>query len=243
LSKKTSIDLLLILTICTVINFISGYLGKLSTPLLPLFLEDSSFARNFFMKFYMIIFSVAAMFVLGKGNISQYGFNMPVNFKWRSCLWRCSVLGFLVLIVFIAINILGVIITGKEPSGFPPDKLLNMIIFVWIWSSFSEEIFTRGLLQSYLQPYNKIKFRLRKIDLSLPVIISAFAFASMHLMLLTLGFTTFFVIGIFFNTLILGLVAGYYREKSESILPAIVIHILFNIIGSMPLVIKTIILS
>ena len=36
-------------------------------------------------------------------------------------------------------------------------------------------------------------------------------------------------------TSLLGIVAGYYREKTGSLIPAIIIHALFNIGGMLPM--------
>jgi membrane protease YdiL (CAAX protease family) len=36
-------------------------------------------------------------------------------------------------------------------------------------------------------------------------------------------------------TTLLGLVAGYYREKTGSLIPAIIIHALFNVGGMLPM--------
>ena len=33
---------------------------------------------------------------------------------------------------------------------------------------------------------------------------------------------------------LLGLVAGYYRQQTQSLLPAIIVHALFNIGGTLP---------
>ncbi len=41
------------------------------------------------------------------------------------------------------------------------------------------------------------------------------------------------VFNIVFFGFILGLFAGYYRERSGSIIPAIIVHILFNIGGTL----------
>jgi membrane protease YdiL (CAAX protease family) len=63
-------------------------------------------------------------------------------------------------------------------------------------------------------------------------------FATLHLSLLFQGMSGIFVAGIFLNTLLLGLLAGYLREKTGSLYPSIYVHILFNIVGSLPLLLQ-----
>jgi membrane protease YdiL (CAAX protease family) len=66
--------------------------------------------------------------------------------------------------------------------------------------------------------------------LSLPVIFGGLYFGMMHIVAIKrMG-----PLVILFTTL-LGLVAGYYREKTKSLIPAIIIHALFNIGGSLPM--------
>jgi membrane protease YdiL (CAAX protease family) len=65
------------------------------------------------------------------------------------------------------------------------------------------------------------------------VIISGLFFGAMHVVLIPfMGPAAFplIVLAVF-----LGLVAGYYRERTGSLLPAIIVHSLFNIGGSLPI--------
>jgi membrane protease YdiL (CAAX protease family) len=81
-------------------------------------------------------------------------------------------------------------------------------------------------------PLKKYGFTLAKKYISLPVIIGALFFGTMHLMLLTTGMNIFMVGAVFVSTCVLGLIAGYYREKTASLIPAIVAHMIFNIVGT-----------
>jgi membrane protease YdiL (CAAX protease family) len=90
-------------------------------------------------------------------------------------------------------------------------SFLEQIIFVWIIASFSEELLTRGLILGILQPIKKNIINLRLFHLSYSVLISAVFFACMHLMLLSMGIdlTRLSIILVF--SLILGIMAGYFR--------------------------------
>ena len=52
------------------------------------------------------------------------------------------------------------------------------------------------------------------------------------------GFNVSFIV---FNTTVIGLLAAFYREKSESLIPPVIIHFLANAVGSAPLIIKMLI--
>ncbi len=108
------------------------------------------------------------------------------------------------------------------------------IIFVWIYASISEEIFTRGLLQSFLSPLTKYGVGLfNRWRLSVPVLFSGLYFGFMHIVLIhRLGPGVLFVIIL---TSLLGIIAGYYREKTQSLIPGIIIHALFNVGGMLPM--------
>jgi membrane protease YdiL (CAAX protease family) len=69
--------------------------------------------------------------------------------------------------------------------------------------------------------------------LSMPVVVSGLLFGAMHLVLVKqMGPGA---IPLILLTTCLGLVVAHYREKMGSLLPAIIIHALFNIGGSLPL--------
>jgi len=53
----------------------------------------------------------------------------------------------------------------------------------------------------------------------------------MHLSLLTEGVSHQSVLFTIISAIVLGIVAGFYRERTGSILPAIVVHMSFNVWG------------
>ena len=111
---------------------------------------------------------------------------------------------------------------------------MQIVLSVWIYASICEETFVRGLLQGYLSTLGLQKvFRVGKWLLSVPVLLGAFFFGAMHVVLWP-KMGPFALVPMSLATM-LGVVTGYYREKSGSLLPAIVIHALFNIGGSLPL--------
>jgi membrane protease YdiL (CAAX protease family) len=67
----------------------------------------------------------------------------------------------------------------------------------------------------------------------MPVIVSALFFGAMHLVLVkSMGLAA---VPIILVVVFLGLVAARYRERTGSLLPAIIVHALFNIGGTLPI--------
>lgn len=184
-------------------------------------------AGMFFVSFILILF-------LSKGKISEYGFKITDNLRLKQTI----------IVGFVA----GLIITGSAlvlPVNAPPGvegfSFIQAVIFVWIYASISEEVLTRGLIFGYLSSLKRYGFSILKLRISLPVLISALFFGAMHLGLLSVGLDSFSVWVIVVSGFIMGVIAGYYREKTESVIPAILIHMLFNISGSIVELIKNLI--
>ena len=174
---------------------------------------------------FMWILTILITILLTKGEIRNYGFTKgkfrlsPKIFLWVIPTAILSVIG------FIASR------SGEDVKEILELSHLQDIIFIWIYASICEEVFTRGLLQSFLSPLTRYGINLsKKLRLSLPVLFSGLYFGMMHIVAIDkMGPPV-----ILFATL-LGIITGYYREKTESLIPAIIIHALFNIGGMLPM--------
>ena len=121
---------------------------------------------------------------------------------------------------------------------FPEQKsILQMILTIWIWSSLCEEVMVRGLIQGFIQNIQRSKF----LKLSIPVIVSGLFFGAMHFSLYLKGMGIWFVCSIMFFTTCIGLLAAWYREKTNSIFPSFIVHFMANVVGSIPLIINLLI--
>jgi membrane protease YdiL (CAAX protease family) len=176
--------------------------------------------------------SLVAILVLGKGRFSDYGFRLPRTdrpgsealLRWIPVALAALALG--------GIATAASLITGA--GGNPLIKQLSLpqiILFVWVFSSTIEEVFTRGFLQGHLAPAMTGSIRLGSIRIESPVLVSAAFFALMHLSLLISGADAKTVIIILLFTFSVGLLAGYQRAKTGSLIPAIAVHMLANIGG------------
>lgn len=222
------------------IFFISKLLADITIPFLKNYFELSFYTKNTIFKFYMLILSIITILVINKGSLKNYGFSTAkdTNYLKMTLITIAITIGAFIIGNILFIVILSHLFPTENTNVFPKvDSLIEQILTVWIWSSICEEVLVRGLLQGFM---NHLKTK-KILGLSLSVIISGLLFGSMHLSLISAGMGIWFVSFILFNTTIIGLLAAYYREKSESLIPPILIHIIANVVGSTPLIIQMII--
>ena len=162
----------------------------------------------------MLLLSLVAIRFLGPFNWSAAGFRWPENTHWRKVILPGLGLG--------AAATLAIRLSHSEGlapmlKGYP---FMAIVLVIWFGSSISEEIFARGWFQSYIASSTAYAPQL-----------SALLFATLHLRLLRAGVEPRAVAILFIGTLLLGLLAGRFREESKSLLPAIAVHVAFNVGG------------
>jgi membrane protease YdiL (CAAX protease family) len=183
------------------------------------------FLPGFFTETLLLLCALALSTWLTKGRLADFGFTRGS--------FRLTAGFFLWLVPMLVIATLQVVGAPANAAGFgATESPIAVILTVWVYASICEEIFTRGLLQSWLAPLAGHRVRLGRWALSVPVLTAALFFAAMHFVLWPkLGPVTLVVV---FLCAILGLIAGYYREKTGSLIPAILIHSFFDIGGTLP---------
>ena len=173
--------------------------------------------------------SVALILILSRGNPGPYGFKMPTVSAVRAALVYGS---FIAVFVHVALAVLWRMLPPSEGHpALPGSSLLRVVLTVYILASISEEVLHRGLVQTFLEPVKVYGVAVFRARIGAPAIIAAALFGASHIMLLTTGAEGRLVAGIVASATVLGLVAGYYREKSGSLVPAILVHMLFNAYG------------
>ena len=185
---------------------------------------------------FFLIVSLILILLLGRGRLSQYGFRLC---SIKPVLWAILISAGVQLIMLI-VMIASVMISGQMPrtglAGVAPIvgqlgmSLPRTIVSVWLIASTCEEIFYRGLILGHLQPLREIGFRFFGLHISLPVIVCALMFGLGHLCLLSM-MPPVMVANIVLATTIAGFITGYFRESTGSLIPAIVAHMTFNIVG------------
>ncbi len=144
--------------------------------------------------------------------IAEFGFRIP-NSRYVAI---AIVFG---LILGLAVTSLSHLFPSRSPfdvSGFAPWMIG---LYFLIGASIQEEIIFRGLIQSMLERRRMVTFPLFGGSLSAATVFTAVLFGVIHLeagAVVALG------------AIILGLVAGELRRRSGSLLPAIIVHALFN---------------
>ncbi len=236
----------IILTILTalsagiIVHIVSKFFAQFTVPFIEEFFKLSFYTKNTISKLYMLVLSILLILIINNGHLKNYGFKKPKNVKYlKMTLITIGVtVGSVIFGSLLFMGVLNHFFPAENTAGFPEQKsLVEMILTVWIWSSICEEVLVRGLVQSFMQHLKSKKF----LGLSLPVIISGLFFGAMHLSLLFAGKGHWFVCSIVFFTTTIGFLAAYYREKSGSIIPPIIIHFTANVVGSIPLIITLLI--
>ena len=170
--------------------------------------------------------------------VAIYGFKKDVNYKFSLPKFKTILKPILFgLLATIIVSILMTILTkilGGEVEAHPlllEMTPLQVFIFVFIYASIAEEILFRGFLMNILKPLKTKGIIIFKREISIPVIISAFAFGLAHLILIKTGVGIFFLIKVVIFTTTIGLIAGYYQEKYDNNVFAIVVHMSGNLMG------------
>ncbi|MGH8280572.1 MAG: lysostaphin resistance A-like protein [Gammaproteobacteria bacterium] len=154
------------------------------------------------------------VWILGRrsGGFQEFGF--------RFCDSRYLVLAGLlaVPIGFLLTYIDQIFAVSNQVGAVDFQPWLSVIYFV-ICASFQEEVIFRGLLQTMLTKRLSGSLRLPGNIVSTPAIVIAVLFGVIHLK-----------VGIFtaFAALVLGLLTGELRQRSGSLLPAVLTHAIFN---------------
>jgi len=197
----------------------------ISTGILHLLPNTIIWAEQVLMKAVLILLSIAAIKYLLKIPVTEAGFKRPASkLKKGKIIFSGMAIGALATVLIFFTPAAGIALVNQLNA-------LEFLLIVVIWSSIAEEIFIRGFIQSYLKPFEKEKVRFFNLQFSIPVITSAIVFSAIHLSLLFTGTDYFTVLFTVFTTFLLGLLAGVYREKYDSITPSIITHMSFNIGG------------
>lgn len=172
----------------------------------------------------MVAVSIIIMLILSKGKLNTYGFKITKHVSLKQIIPLSLGIGFIGALI-------GSFIFIENSASTEAFSFVQTVVFIWFYASICEEVLTRGLIQGLLKPLIKHGFFLFKLRISLPVLVGALFFALMHTALLTTGMNSGAVFNIVLFTFILGIIAGYHREKTGSLIPAVIVHMFFNVGG------------
>jgi len=176
----------------------------------------------------MLILSLGCILILTRGTLRGYGFRWSKNMHLLLLTGLTLFLSFLVNGLARQLSLAPTYYYGSIAYSF-----FSRGLYLWIWTSISEEVFTRGFIQGYLSPFRHMGFRISRAFISLPVLVGGLFFGAMHLILLTTGMDWYRVLFLVGATTLLGLFAGYQKERTGSLIAPVIIHLFFNMGGSL----------
>ncbi len=179
-----------------------------------------------------LVGSAAAMLTLGRADPAAYGL---LGARWKDtgravAVSAAASLGVLVLMM-IVVSAFG----PPQGEGMNLGPFAKVVVSVWLLASVAEEMLFRGLLLGALSPLRERGWRLASWRISLPVTVAAVAFGLIHFGLLrVIGSPMVYLVVV--SATLVGLIAGHYREKTGSMVPAIAVHMTFNVVaGGIPM--------
>jgi len=195
------------------------YVGQLAGPRQGGFLPGSFLTHSF-----MLLASVGIIWLWPGRGFADFGFARGTyRFRPRILLW---------VLPTAALSLMSMLAStsGEGHSVIEGRTQLQLVVFVWLYASVCEEVLARGLLQSLVAGPDRVLGDRRTF--SMPILMSALFFGAMHLVLIgSMGPAA--GVSIVLATL-LGYVAARYRASTGSLIPAIMVHALFNVGGMLP---------
>ena len=215
-SHRIGYGLLLVIVI-----FLLANLAGVSSKLTSGFFTNSSITHGV-----MLLLALVAIFIF-RGKV-DFNIAMPEISK----IFKPILFGILTaFIVNFSVNLItrlsGVEVQQHQVTASMSP--LQVFVFIFLLASVAEELLFRGFLQNILHPLKEKKITFAGVNLSFPVIISAVTFGLIHLILISTGANFMFLFRIILFTTTLGIVAGYYQEKYDNHVYAIVVHMSGNL--------------
>ena len=187
--------------------------------------DSARWLPYFVVKTNLIIASLLLIVLTGR-SFAQSGFRSPVaEVRWGQLVLFGLGLGAVATILILSTPARGMPWLIRD-LGF-----VGVVIWIWFYSSLSEEIFLRGWFQSALSPWEDAVFRVLGRDVKVPVLASGLLFGAMHLTLPVQGADAWTTAIIVLFTTSLGWVAADIRHRSGSLAPAVLVHVCFNVGG------------
>ena len=170
----------------------------------------------------MAAFALGGMFA-SRRPFAEFGFRRPSPAKGHFKLWGL-VLGIVTTGVILTLGLRGM---RERLAAY---GLLGVVLWIWIISSLVEELFCRAWFQT-----------LAGADTRAAILGSTALFGSMHLPLLFGGRDIKSVVIILLSVTVLGYICATARAKTDSLRPAILAHVMFNVGGFLGGVVYTIV--
>jgi len=175
-----------------------------------------------------LVGALAAMLALGRWGSGAYGLK---GSPWRD-VGRAVVVSTAISLGVVIATMIVMSVLGPRGAGMGMPRVgsfAKAVVSVWVLASTAEEMLFRGLLLGSLSPLSQRAWTVGRCRISLPVAIAAVLFGLVHLGLMQVMAAPMVVL-IVVMAAVAGLVAGYYREKTGSLVPAVAAHMTFNVV-------------
>ncbi len=207
-----------------VLNFTA--LAVMFSERMPSALASQSWSEGFLSHTAMWVVSLILILILSRGKPRAYGFCIGKGYRWWQIVAPALIIGALLATT-------QHLLPSSSVAVVADYSFIETVAFIWVYASVAEELLTRGLIQGFLSPLTDYGFSIFRIRISLPVVVSALFFGLMHLALLTTGMAVMPVLATVVCAGIVGFIAGYQRELTGSMIPAILVHAFANVGGTL----------
>ncbi|CAN5556319.1 hypothetical protein BH09PLA1_BH09PLA1_19010 [soil metagenome] len=181
--------------------------------------QMSALAMQWTLKVAMIVIALLIWRFTGRG-WREMGWqpSRPCRHKW---IW------YLIAALAMGLATILMILTNSRHPVAAQLSFPQLIVTIWLLSSISEEIFVRGLVQSWIAA--PFEFTPRDRGWHIVIFASALLFGGMHVPLIWKGAGPLGGCTIVAATFVLGWAAAEIRARSGSLLHAIGVHIVGNV--------------
>ncbi len=176
---------------------------------------------------FMIIATVVLIY-FSKHSLFYYGVRMPESFSIGTLFLVSTGVAALLSFVSIIFSLTGY--SDSFNTILPFFTITQMILFIVIYGPIAEELFFRGFIQHYLSLLKTTGISFFGIYLSLATLITSILFTVAHWPLVHLV-NVYGVAMIFTTSFVCGIITGHYVESTGSLLPPLIVHMIFNIIA------------
>ncbi|WP_111710104.1 CPBP family intramembrane glutamic endopeptidase [Lutibacter citreus] len=212
------------------ITILIDYLSSFTSKFIGL---KSDFFPNSFFKHSTILFLSLIAILFFKKHV-RFKLKIP---KLKTLL---KPIAFGLLVSFVSGIIMSIaLFFSKENNTMPISNLTitQILFFVFIYSSIAEELLFRGFLLNIIRPLRTKKIAVFNKKISYSVVTSALMFGLYHIIPINYDKSIIYTIGMLFGPFALGIVAGYYQEKYENHIYAIIIHMSGNLFGMIGMIV------
>lgn len=226
------IDLLILFILTQLIPILSAMFTNFLNPIIHIIDNDGAFLWISVHHIFQLILTLVAMKIYFNRPLKELGFNLD-NKKYIMKI----IIGF--IIVYLGIKVLVwmifIINKGNVDHYFVFPASFKNILGYWSFEAFisgtCEEPLFRGLVITILLQSWKGNFRVRKMNISEVMILSAILFALAHISFSVFPFKIIQIDPVqLLATFLLGLFYAHVFQKTKSLLGPILLHNLSNII-------------